>query len=465
MEVVAGGGEDGVAAVAVATLEVIAAHAVLGLEVADHRLDGGAAFHLAFDDGGDPAGLTGDPDPELLRVIVTAVALVDVDAAGFHAGHLLQILDHRSEGVAVEGIAVQRLGVKHELAALWHRHRCCDRHLAAKLVGGSRLALADAFDLRRVQGIDLLAAPAMVLVADLDRQIEEWGEARREFGMALDLAMDVADHPAEPGAQEPQRLAGALVLMGMAVAPDHDGGALGDPEITLPQPDALSPGKRDQLDQRPMRQPGIGGVGDRFRLHRRIHRHPLEVPGRDGAGLVGHRQALLDQSNQLVFTKPLAPTSQRAALEGQLVAEAQLAAEVLVVGVLHPARAQHLVGEVLGMLEDEEAGHQPRRQTRLAGASRAHRGEAAIEKLPVDLVGKPHQRVLQVDDLIQRRPQQVPLAIVSRSCHPPPRIRTTRRRGIESQIAKNRNPKTQESGPHRPAFLQNPTLHHADLAN
>jgi hypothetical protein len=27
------------------------------------------------------------------------------------------------------------------------------------------------------------------------------------------------------------------------------------------------PGERDQLDQRTMDQPGVGGVGDRFRLH------------------------------------------------------------------------------------------------------------------------------------------------------------------------------------------------------
>lgn len=35
-EVVAGGGEDGIDAVAVTALEMIAVHAVLGLEVTDH---------------------------------------------------------------------------------------------------------------------------------------------------------------------------------------------------------------------------------------------------------------------------------------------------------------------------------------------------------------------------------------------------------------------------------------------
>ena len=41
-EVVGGGGEGGVAAVAVTALEIVEIHAMLGLDVADHGLDGGA---------------------------------------------------------------------------------------------------------------------------------------------------------------------------------------------------------------------------------------------------------------------------------------------------------------------------------------------------------------------------------------------------------------------------------------
>jgi len=37
---------------------------VLGLEMANDGLDGGAAFHLAADRSGDRADLAGDPDPE-----------------------------------------------------------------------------------------------------------------------------------------------------------------------------------------------------------------------------------------------------------------------------------------------------------------------------------------------------------------------------------------------------------------
>lgn len=48
-EVVAGGGEHGVDAVAVAALEMVAAHPVAVLEMADHGLDGSATPHLAAD--------------------------------------------------------------------------------------------------------------------------------------------------------------------------------------------------------------------------------------------------------------------------------------------------------------------------------------------------------------------------------------------------------------------------------
>ena len=45
-EVAAGGGEHGVDALAVATVEATAVDAVLGLEMADHRLDGGVAMEI-----------------------------------------------------------------------------------------------------------------------------------------------------------------------------------------------------------------------------------------------------------------------------------------------------------------------------------------------------------------------------------------------------------------------------------
>ena len=86
--------------------------------MADDRLDGSAAPHLAADRGGDPADLAGDPDPEPVRVIVAAIPLVDVDAAGLDAGEFFQIGDDGAQRVAVIGIAMERLGMEDELATL-----------------------------------------------------------------------------------------------------------------------------------------------------------------------------------------------------------------------------------------------------------------------------------------------------------------------------------------------------------
>jgi hypothetical protein len=58
---------------------MVTAHPVVVLEMADHRLDGGAATHLAADGLGDMTDLTTDPDLEAAEIVV-AIALVAVDA-------------------------------------------------------------------------------------------------------------------------------------------------------------------------------------------------------------------------------------------------------------------------------------------------------------------------------------------------------------------------------------------------
>ena len=52
MEVITGGGQDGVSGM---MCKMIAAHAVLGLEMPDHWFDGSAPPQFAFDLGREPA--------------------------------------------------------------------------------------------------------------------------------------------------------------------------------------------------------------------------------------------------------------------------------------------------------------------------------------------------------------------------------------------------------------------------
>jgi hypothetical protein len=106
MEVEAGGGEDGVDPITVLPLEVIAAHAVLGLQMADDRLDHGPSFHLPLYGSGGASDLAGDPDPELFRVAVTLVTLIDVNALGLDAGQLGEVGDDGTQRMAVEPAAI-----------------------------------------------------------------------------------------------------------------------------------------------------------------------------------------------------------------------------------------------------------------------------------------------------------------------------------------------------------------------
>ena len=91
--------------------EIVAAHAVLGLDVADDRLDGGAAAQFALDGVGDAALLARDIDlePHVGRRVVAAIAAVGDDAVEVRADLRLDLGDDGRERMAVIGIARQRL--------------------------------------------------------------------------------------------------------------------------------------------------------------------------------------------------------------------------------------------------------------------------------------------------------------------------------------------------------------------
>lgn len=68
-----------------------------------------------------------------------------------------------------------------------------------------RLALADAFDLGSMQGVDLAAALMLALLAHPLSQPEVGREDALQFGLVTDLARDVAADPTEVGADRSQR--------------------------------------------------------------------------------------------------------------------------------------------------------------------------------------------------------------------------------------------------------------------
>jgi hypothetical protein len=151
-----------------------------------------------------------------------------------------------------------------------------------------RLATADALHLGRVQRVDLWPALTLLLMPNTKRESEQWAKAVFERCVALDLAANVTDDAAKPRAQKLQFPPGAFELVGMRVAPHHDGGPLGHPQIALAQLNALALGQLHQLLDRAVAKPGIGRMCDRLLLHGGIHRHPLEIFGRDRPAPVCH---------------------------------------------------------------------------------------------------------------------------------------------------------------------------------
>ena len=121
-----------------------------------------------------------------------------------------------------------------------------------------RLALADALDLRRVQGIDLAAALAALLFQHAPGQEQRSHERHPQNLIPDDVPLDVADDAAKIGLELAQALVGALELMGVGVTLVLDQCQLADPSIGLAQarPKLLS--QAHQPLARPVEQLGVG---------------------------------------------------------------------------------------------------------------------------------------------------------------------------------------------------------------
>ena len=136
---------------------------------------------------------------------------------------------------------------------------------------------------------------------------------------------------------------------------------LAHPRIGLAQLDAGFLRQPHQDLAGAVQKPRLGREHDVLGLHRGVDNDAVEIGRLDRLGPGGNRQALLEQRLQLLLAHALAPARQRGAIEHQAVLEELLAAEELVIGVLYPALAQDLIGEVVGVLEDRQSRHQSRR--------------------------------------------------------------------------------------------------------
>ena len=70
---------------------------------------------------------------------------------------------------------------------------------------------------------------------------------------------------------------------------------LAEPDVGLAELDPLLLRQSHQAFPRPLQQLGVGGEGDRLRLHRGVDNDPGEVLGLCRAATCGQMQALLQQ--------------------------------------------------------------------------------------------------------------------------------------------------------------------------
>src|ERR1700728_2935161 len=108
------------------------------------------------------------------------------------------------------------------------------------------LALANAFNFRRVQGIDLGSALTLILLQHAPREAQRLREDVFEVGVAIDAPPDVADDAAQIGLKLAEASSGALELISMGVTLMLDQRQLADPHIGLAQLDTDMRGKPDQ---------------------------------------------------------------------------------------------------------------------------------------------------------------------------------------------------------------------------
>jgi hypothetical protein len=155
-------GVDGVAA---SMGEVVAAHAVVFLEVTDHRLDGGAAFELTLDLRRAAPLLAGRVDLELVigRGVVATIAGVADAAIEDVADERLHLRNDGGQRVPVIGIAGQRCDVSDELTASGMLHGGWRRSPSRRIRKAGAPCLCRCTPPQRAQGIDLAAALAALL--------------------------------------------------------------------------------------------------------------------------------------------------------------------------------------------------------------------------------------------------------------------------------------------------------------
>ena len=111
--------KHGVDGISLGAFEGISLQKSVLLEMSDHRLDGISSSQFALDCGRGDATRVGYMDIQSVAVEpMAAIATVEIGAGGLGSGDAGDLVELGAKGMTIIGIAGQRHGTEHELAAL-----------------------------------------------------------------------------------------------------------------------------------------------------------------------------------------------------------------------------------------------------------------------------------------------------------------------------------------------------------
>src|ERR1035438_10163296 len=242
-----------------------------------------------------------------------------------------------------------------------------------------------------------------------------WWITSRAADLRIDLrALDLADYPAELGAQ----FAGAgpgpvhLARVGVATLLHYEPRA--HSLVALLDLDAALPRHFHQAFPRPVVEPGIGRVANRLGLNGRVDVHPLDLCRRDH--LHPHRRLdrLLEHRFRSGLTETVTPPRHARGIDRNLVLEKLLAAEVLPIGIFNPVLYHTLSAQVVLIFQVVQRHHEARAHPGRSARHRVRLPQSLFEDRPINLPAQLHERVSLIHQPLQFDSKKFTLRLADR---------------------------------------------------
>ena len=157
------------------------------------------------------------------------------------------------------------------------------------------------------------------------------------------------------------------------------------------------------------RQPGVTGVGNGLGHDRGVDHCDFQAFRSDDTGILAQGDAHCQKFTGSVFANAVAEPHHGGFVHREPVLEDHFAAELLPVGVFHPAIQNIPVGQSVHVLEKLQAHVQADGKPRTPGLHRVQLTKMLLASRPVDPLAHLHQFVPGVEDVFEVGFQQVSL--------------------------------------------------------